>query len=92
MAHEFDSSSELPDWQTTLEAAKCETDPKKVASLLAATEDAIFIRLQNLNGNEEESKALARACLEMREIQVRKLCFPTWEGERFTQIPTPLNL
>ena len=72
----------FPNWRQAIQAAKREDDPEKLASLLQAAEDAIFLRFQELNGNgTKERKAISRALVILRELQVKKLNFPTWESE-----------
>lgn len=42
----------------------------------------MFIRWQELNGNDStESEEIDRAIATLRELQVKKLTFPSWEQE-----------
>ena len=69
-------------WRRAIEAAKGEGDPEKLAPLLKAAEDALFMRSQELNGKRtKEREAMDRAIVILRELQVRKLNFPPWESE-----------
>jgi hypothetical protein len=69
-------------WRRAIEAAKCEADPLKLAALVKAAEDAIFLRWQSINGkNRRESEAMDRAVATLRELLVNKLNFPSWEFE-----------
>jgi hypothetical protein len=71
-----------PDWRQAIQAAKREDDPEKLASLLQAAEDAIFLRFQELNGKStKEREAMDRAVATLRKLQVKKLNFPSWESE-----------
>ena len=70
------------DWRRAIRAAKREDDPEKIASLLQAAEDAIFLRFQELNGKTtKESGAIRRAVATLQKLQVEKLNFPSWESE-----------
>ena len=72
----------IPDWRQAIWAAKREDDPEKLAPLLKAAEDAIFMRFQELNGKRnKEREAIDRAVATLRELQVRSLNFPPWESE-----------
>ena len=69
-------------WQHAIDAAKREDDPEKLASLLQAAEDAIFVRFQELNGSStKEREEIRRGVATLRELQVKKLNFPSWESE-----------
>ena len=68
-------------WQELLEAAKRESDPQKLAPLVAAAQTAIFFRWQDHRGNGAiELEAIAKATRVWRELQVTKLNFPVWEA------------
>ena len=72
----------IPDWRQAIQAAKREDDPEKLAPLLKAAEDAIFMRFQELNGKRTtERNAIRRGVAILRELQVKKLNFPSWESE-----------
>jgi hypothetical protein len=69
-------------WQDALQAALRENDPRELRPLVAMAEDAIFARLQELNGKVTiENEEINRAVATLREIQVTKLGFPRWSGE-----------
>lgn len=73
-------------WQQAFEAARREEDPQKLAPLVGAAENAIFMRFQVLHGkNTNESEAIARALTILRQLQVTKLNFPAWERETSNQ-------
>ena len=70
----------ISNWRELLEAARHESDPKKLAPLVSAVEAAIFLRWQDHRGNGAiELEAIARATRVLRELQVTKLNFPAWE-------------
>jgi hypothetical protein len=79
------SNLPTPPWQLKFDAATRESDPNKLAKLLIEAEDAIFARLQELDGQiTAESQAIDNAVKALRELQVTKLNFPKWEGDDFT--------
>jgi hypothetical protein len=72
-----------PSWQQPLQAAIDEADPQKVPEKLSSAEDAIFLRLQELNDSHEdpkESAALRLACKEILRIQILRLNWPATDG------------
>jgi hypothetical protein len=81
---DYDSNNSLPPvWQTKCEAAVRETDPEKLAHLVTEAEDAIFARLQEIEGKATLERDAIEACIKtLRELQVKRLNFPKWENER----------
>ena len=66
-----------PAWQREFEAAIAEDDPKTLRQRVDAAESAIFVRLQNVVG-DEEGQALHEATQRLRVIQKDKLGYPDW--------------
>lgn len=75
------NKSDPPDWQQLCKAAEREVEPAKLLLLLGAAEEAIFLRLQQLNEKlaPEEREAIAKATQALRRLQVERLNFPDWE-------------
>jgi hypothetical protein len=89
-----DSSPPKPgsDWRYALEATQHENEPQKLQPLVAAAENAIFARLQELSGkNTIEHEEIVRAVATLRELQVTKLGFPRWSGEDLYLLPKALR-
>ena len=73
-----------PSWQSTIEAASGETNPKKLLERVHAAEVAIFNRLlelaqQSERAQQAERQAIAEACKTLRELKRDRLGFPDWE-------------
>ena len=66
-----------PAWQHEFEAAISEGDPKTLRQRVDAAESAIFVRLQNVVGDEER-RAIYEATQRLRAIQKDKLGYPDW--------------
>jgi hypothetical protein len=80
------------DWRQALEAAQRENDPRELRPLVTIAEDAIFARLQELNGKSTiENEEITRAVAVVRELQVTKLGFPRWSGEDLHLLPTAMG-
>ena len=83
MANAPNANSSSDKWREAFESAKRESDPRKLVQLLSEAEDAIFSRLQELSGKGPiEHEAISKATKKLRELQVEKLKYPRWEGER----------
>jgi hypothetical protein len=67
------------DWRALLEAAERENDPQRLQALMTLAEDAIFLRLQKLEGRPDEE--LERGIATLRELQVTKLDYPRLDSE-----------
>ena len=81
MAHQGSSLDRSGSWQQAWDAAAQETDPKKLAALLAAVEGAVFTRLQELGPEDSaEREAIATTLVKLRRLQVTRLKFPEWEA------------
>lgn len=75
-------------WKRAIEAASRENDPRKLRPLVTMAEDAIFNRLQELAGKKTiENEEILRAVATLREIQVSRLGFPRWDGEKRSTAP-----
>lgn len=69
-------------WRKKFAAAMREPNKNKLAILITEAEDAIFARLQQLDGKADpELDAIAAAIPELRKLQVEKLNFPPIDGE-----------
>ena len=74
----------LPEWQSEFQAVLSETDPRKLESLILATEAAIFNRMEALNGNADgssERMAILEAIKTLGRIQIEILGYPDWRSE-----------
>jgi hypothetical protein len=72
------------DWRKSIQAAKGEDCANKLAELVRDAETAIFMRLQELDGdarNLREREDIDQAIRILRDLQVKKLGYPRWPGE-----------
>jgi hypothetical protein len=74
-------SESSPDWKTEFDAVLRETDLHQLRQRVLRTEEAIYLRMQELlnTSNDAESRAMQDAILVLREIQVAKLGYPEWK-------------
>ena len=71
-----------PEWQNEYQAALLELDSQKLAERVAATEAAIFNRLQAISQSSDhraERQAIEDALGSLRVLKRDSLGFPEWE-------------
>jgi hypothetical protein len=76
----FTPEPNSPSWRQPFLEALVETDKEKLLKLVHATEGAIFLRFNELEGSSdhhEERSEMRAACATLLSIQVNKLGWPS---------------
>jgi hypothetical protein len=86
MATEDSASPKIPypEWQNEYQAALVELDREKLPELVAASETAIFKRLQTISESSDhqaERQAIEDALTALRVLKRENLGFPDWKKE-----------
>jgi hypothetical protein len=87
----FQSTQDLlfPDWQPQYRAALLETNPQQLHKSVFA-EEAMFRRMQapvSAPNGDAERRAIHDAIRVLRVIQVEKLNYPSWPGDKIQTRP-----
>ena len=75
---------DYPTWQREYQEALLERDLQKLEEKMAAAENAIFLRFQELGGTDDrdrERMALNEAICALRTLQTKKLHYPKLPNE-----------
>jgi hypothetical protein len=73
------TSCETPSWKTAHEEAVWESDTARLLALIHATEDALFLRWQELgdgSAHDQERAAMEAAANDLLKLKIRKLGWP----------------
>jgi hypothetical protein len=75
----LDKLDQIPVWQTAYEKAVCESDTKKLLTEIHATEEALFLRWQELGNapaHTRERVAMEAAAEDLLAIKIHRLGWP----------------
>jgi hypothetical protein len=80
-----DSELKYPSWQTPLQEAMLEVNPKKLAKKIQKLETIIFKRLLEMSSDtdhEDERHAIADAASILRVLKKDRLSYPDWSTQK----------